>query len=344
MSFNKLIINIFSKLINQLEDEFKTDINAKNNIFKINIFKNFIKIFKDVDIEINSLKDLKELQDIKGVGKGIITRITEIIKTNTLKELNSDYDNEQVYDTFELEKIIGIGPKNAKKLVETYDIKTIDELKKAIKSGIINEDSKLNLKLMKLGLKYYKYLDIKIPRKEIETINLYLNKMIKKINSNLILTICGSFRRCKTESSDIDVLITHPDTNSLSEIEEAESNYLSDFVDKLIEEKFIIDSITPDNYTTKYMGLCKYKNSIPRRIDIRFVPFKSYSASLLYFTGSKDFNKKMRSIAKKKNMKLNEYGLYKLTKSNIYKRVKDISTEKDIFDKLDMEYVEPDSR
>ena len=58
------------------------------------------------------------------------------------------------------------------------------------------------------------------------------------------------------------------------------------------------------------MGIFKWKNSKPRRIDIRFIPYDSYYSAILYFTGPKDFNKNMRLNAIAQNYTLNEYGLY----------------------------------
>jgi len=84
------------------------------------------------------------------------------------------------------------------------------------------------------------------------------------------------------------------------------------------------------------MGFYKYKENPIRRIDIRFVPYDSYYSALLYFTGSAELNKQMRHIAKTKKLKLSEYGLFKENGEKI-----PINNERDIFDKLDMEYLIP---
>ena len=92
------------------------------------------------------------------------------------------------------------------------------------------------------------------------------------------------------------------------------------------------------------MGMCKYKNNPVRRIDIRYIPINSVGAAKLYFTGSGDFNKNMRSYANSKGYTINEYGIYKL-KADKTKGLKiKTRTEKDIFDVLKIEYVEPENR
>jgi hypothetical protein len=81
-------------------------------------------------------------------------------------------------------------------------------------------------------------------------------------------------------------------------------------INSLEDKKFIIDRLTDESSSTKFMGLCKKFKDI-RRLDIRLVPMKSFFPAYLYFTGSYEFNEKMRGIAKRQGYKLNEYGLYK---------------------------------
>ena len=141
-------------------------------------------------------------------------------------------------------------------------------------------------------------------------------------------------------SNDIDVLITKKGNI------DNDTNYLKSFVKKLKKDMklnknkpLIIDDMTDKNIETKYMGFIKYKNNPVRRIDIRFVPYESYNYALLYFTGSKDLNKKMRQIDKNKGYTLSEYELVnKKGKQFIAK------SEKDIFKKLGMEYLPPKLR
>ena len=122
-------------------------------------------------------------------------------------------------------------------------------------------------------------------------------------------------------------------------------NYLTDKVG------FIADHLS-QNGNSKYMGFCKIPKpgyTKYRRIDIRFVPYNSYGSTILYFTGSKNFNTEMRIKAIAMNMKLNEYGLFKKIKdkkTNKVIREEHIPTitEKDVFKILNMEYKTPKER
>ena len=76
------------------------------------------------------------------------------------------------------------------------------------------------------------------------------------------------------------------------------------------------------------------------RIDIEFLPEKEFSFGLLYFTGSKDFNREIRWYAKKNGYLLNQHGI----KNVVTGEYINAKTEEDIFDILDLQYVDPKKR
>ena len=83
---NKILIDNFNKLIICKEDELsgKTDPKEKNAIrFKVNSFK---KVLKQLELHPNKIESSEQVKDIKGFGKGTLSRIDEILETGTLKE------------------------------------------------------------------------------------------------------------------------------------------------------------------------------------------------------------------------------------------------------------------
>ena len=212
-------------------------------------------------------------------------------------------------------------------------------------------DPNFGIKDYELGLKYYGVYKKNIPRDEIDEINKLIKKIISKMNtlykldkeSKYIFQICGSYRREKPTSGDIDVLISKLDLkdNTDDNINHLERviNTLKNDLKENDDKPLLIDDITDKNYETKYMGFAKYKKNPVRRIDIRFVSYESYYSALLYFTGSAELNKKMRTIAKKFKLKLSEYGLFKEDGTKIK-----INSEEDFFQKLDLPFIEPKYR
>ncbi|QKF93827.1 DNA-dependent DNA polymerase family X [Fadolivirus algeromassiliense] len=340
---NEKIVNEFEKLIQQIKiqiDIAPSTSQYMTNHFRLKQINNALSIIKKYPKEIKSGSDLK---DIKGIGKGTISRIDEILKSGKLSEIKIK-DSDKKYSDYvkELEMIHGIGHAKAYELVTKHNIKTISELKKAYNDGTIELSN-----LIVTGLKYHDIYQEKIPRAEVTKIYDYLEKIAKLIDKDLSVTICGSYRRLKPTSNDIDVLLAHPKIKTKLQITNNEdTNYLFKFIKELKEKKFILDDLTDKDYHIKYMGYCKFKKNkheYPvRRIDIRYIPFDSYPVAMLYFTGNANFNKRMRALAEQLGYMLNEYGLYRLNGEK-KTRIK-ITSEKDVFDKLGMEYLPPEKR
>ena len=352
---NKKIIKQLNKLVAMIQkntDELRQNKDTRGvtrNNFRIKYLKNLINIIENLDYKItkNNYMDLKEFD---GVGKGSLDRVKEIVETGKLKETKDfkDDSSKKKESIKELEEVIGIGRSNA---VELFNkgATSVKKLKKLIKDGKIEVNDKILL-----GLKYHGVYKMNIPRKEIDSVYKMFTKIFNQINKEKKLTdknkycfeICGSYRRQKPKSNDIDVLITKFGTK---DNQNDGINHLELFVDyfksnlKLNKDQpFLVDDMTDKNIETKYMGFSKYKSKPVRRIDIRYIPYQSYHSALLYFTGSYELNKKMRNIAKNLGFKLSEYGLFKIEDDKETK-IK-TKSEKDIFKKLGMDYIEPKFR
>jgi DNA polymerase/3'-5' exonuclease PolX len=217
---NKLLIDEFSKLIAFIREETdgyqqnKELDKVKKNNFRMKNLSIVLSVLKKYPKEI-TLENYKELLDISGIGKGSLERIEEILKNGELKEvgdfIDTKKDKKQALEN--LEEIVGIGRAHA---LELYDkgITSVEMLKEKIK----NKEIEVNDKIL-LGLKYYGKYKMNIPRSEMEMYESLFKSIIKKINKKLELTdkneyiveLCGSFRREKIQSNDIDVLISKKD-------------------------------------------------------------------------------------------------------------------------------------
>lgn len=337
---NEKIIKEFEKLLLFIQKQIDTTKDDKHK-FRYKHLKNALNVIKkyNEEITINNLNNFK----IPGIGKGTIERIVEILKNGYLAELKDFVEinnDEEIIN--ELEMVVGIGRSKALELVKV-GVKSIEDLKQKIKEGIV----KVNNKLL-LGLKYHNKFFGNIPRQEITDIEKLLKNIIRKINKKLnndsnnkyILKICGSYRRKKLTSGDIDILITQKNNNLISSQLIGFVNQLKKPIKMNNNNPLIVDDMTDKHYETKYMGFCKYLDNPFRRIDIRFVPWDSFHTALLYFTGSAETNKKMRKIAHQLNYKLSEYNLINLTTNEELV----IKSEKEIFELLNMDYIPPKLR
>ena len=308
------------------------------------IYENF-NSSEDTDVVDNSLQEwcMEKMSHEK--------RIDEILEKGTLdKEINDNQNTKSKFNNLEeLLKITGIGPSKANTLLKeniTLQI-LLDEINKIDYDLERQEESSILSKLthhQMIGLKYFEDIQIRIPRAEIVKIEKKLVKFIGEIDAKIEVIICGSYRREKQDSGDIDMLVLHPDIKTEYEFISSERKFLIEIVEKLTKKKLLIDNLT-DKGETKYMGLCRLSKTKPaRRIDIRFINYESKAAALLYFTGSGNLNKNMRTEALKKGYTINEYGIYKLRKDKNKGKMIKVNTEKDIFDLIGMEYLEPKDR
>jgi len=343
---NDKIIAQFEKLISFVNSQNQElDVKKKTaNNFRIRQLKNVLTVLKKYPEQI-TLKNYEELKEIDGIGAHTIERIKEILENGSLSELKDfkEVSQDKEKGLEELEQIVGVGRAKA---LEFYNqgITSIKILKQKIKKGEIEINDKIEL-----GLKYYGKYQTNIPRAEIDKVYKIIDKIVTKLNkinddtNKYIFEICGSYRREKSTSGDIDVLLSKLDSKTNSS---DTTKHLELFVNKLKEniktngdKPLLIDDITDKHFETKYMGFCKYKDNPVRRIDIRYITYDSYYSALLYFTGSADLNKKMRNIAKSKGLKLSEYGLFKTDGTKLK-----INSEEDFFKALDMEYIPPKFR
>jgi DNA polymerase/3'-5' exonuclease PolX len=271
------------------------------------------------------------VKNIKGVGKGVAKRIDEILENGSLLELKLDDSKIQQKNAIkQLLTITGIGPTRAKKYVNEMNIVSIDDLKAQSQQGKIKLTHHIEM-----GLKYYDDLEHRIPYDEILQFKSLYQAIFSEISDNIIWDVCGSHRRGQTTSGDMDVLFTLKNRSSKDK-----KNYLKLAVKSMKNANILVDDLTLTG-NTKYMGFCKLSEGmLSRRIDIRYVPFKSYYTALLYFTGSKKFNVDMRNIAIQKGYSLSEYSM---TNTETGDEIM-FNSEKEIFDLLDMTYCLPHDR
>ena len=307
--------------LNKLKSLYIDDYDKKWNLRAI---ENAINKINEYKADISSGDQLKN--EIKGIGDKISKRIDEILETNTLKELENHQEKKIINN--DLLSITGVGDVRAKKW-NNLGIFSIIDVKEALKNKLITTTHHIDI-----GIKYFDDFNKKIPRNEIDLLKTKIFYFLNKIDEKLIFEICGSYRRGNIESGDIDILISHPDFyENISK-----QNFLKKIINDLIKNKIIIDNLTSKG-DTKFMGVCKILE-IPRRIDIRLVDYKNFYTSLLYFTGSKNFNLFIRKKAIENNYSLNEYALTDLNNNSL----RYLEKEEDIFNILKINYLKPNER
>lgn len=311
---NKLIAEIFRDIAQMLEIK-------GENFFRIRAYEKAAENVESLPEEtIEAFAKEDKLKDIPDIGKDLEEKIKEIVSTGKLKyleELKKDIPE----GLLEMLNVPGIGPKTAKLLYEKLDIQDVIMLERMAAAGKIRglpgmgkkteENILAGIELFKKGRER---LDLKIASEVAASFVNQLKKMkeVKKINP------AGSLRRMKESVRDIDILLSSAKPGKVME----EFTRLSDVKDVASKGLTKSSVLTKDDI----------------QVDVRVVDESSYGAALLYFTGSKEHNIKLRQLAIKKGLKLNEYGVFKGKKRIAGK------TEEDMYKAVGLSYIEPELR
>ena len=262
------------------------------------------------------------LYEIPGVGEHIGEKIEEMLETGKSSYYNTLKKEVQV-DVESLRQIPFLGPKKIKVLYKILNIRSIKDLEKAIKKKRVRELPGFGIKTEETFLDGIAVMKTKPKRYPIENIIPIANKILrslKRYKSVWKIEIAGSFRRKKKTVKDLDVLIVSKNP---------------DAVMKAFTSMKGISKVLARGMTKSVVRL---ENGL--NIDLRVVKASQWGAALMYFTGTKDFNIYLRKLALKKGWTLNEYSLSEVgTKKIIASK-----TEKAIFKKLGLKYVEPENR
>lgn len=263
---------------------------------------------------------VKGLETVPGVGRGIAEKIEEYVKTGKVKE----YENMRKAMPLNLEelgRIEGIGPKMMRDLWKHLKVKNLKDLERVAKAGKIRKLPNFGLKTEQNILQGIAFVKKSGNRWLLGTMYPYVEETIGLLkNSGLVkeAVAAGSIRRMKETIGDVDILVTSK------------------------KPKQVMDYFLSTVKYSKVWGKGPTKVSVRTLqgfdIDIRVLDEDMFGAGLQYFTGSKEHNVKVRTLAAQKGYKLSEYGLFKGEKRIACK------TEEDVYKALGMPYIEPEMR
>ncbi len=290
--------------------------------FKTRAYRMAAQKIDTLDENIEDIIDEGKLTEIEGIGKAISKKITELVKTGKL-EYFEKLKKEIPEALLEMLKIPGMGPKKVSVLYKKLNITSIDQLKKAASNGKLRDldnFGEITEKNILRGIKMKEKTSGRVLLNvAYEDGNNYLD-YLKKCKKIIRLNLAGSLRRRKETIGDLDILASSDDPDFVMD-------YFVDYDNVktvLLKGKTKTSVILKDNL----------------QVDLRVVSDDSFGSALQYFTGSKEHNVKMRSIAIKNGYKLNEYGLFKKDTDQYIVGKNEI----DIYKKLNLFFIEPELR
>lgn len=320
------------KRIAEILDEMGTLLELKGeNLFRSRAFHNASQIISGVTEDLLTLVKSQSLTEIKGIGSGLAGIITDLVTTGVSKQ-HEELRSSIPKGVLELLHLQGLGPKKVKILYEKMNIKSLAELKKACEQKLLRPiegfGAKTEENILKSIAQRERSSDKHLYPQALESAEKIV-RMLKDIKGIKRCDYAGSLRRRKEIVGDIDILVSTADKSRL-EILKKFTTY---------EE---VESVLATGDTKTSVIL---KNGI--QCDLRVVKDEEYPFALNYFTGSKDHNVEVRSLARKYGWSLNEYGFthiegIKSSRKNI--RIPSCDNEEDIYEALGLHYIPPELR
>lgn len=317
MSKNNEIALIFERISDMLSvlDE---------NPFKIRAYKKAALNISELGEDIEERAEQDNLTDIPGVGKDFAAKVKEYIDTGKIGEYEK-LSKTVPLEVIELLRIQGLGPKTLALLFKELKVRSLSDLEKVLDGDEILEFKGLGekkIKDIKKGISIFKeskertLLGAALPISEL------IRDAIEDIPGTEGTVAAGSLRRFRETVKDIDILTMSDNTEET--------------VKAFTQMPFVKDVLASGN--TKGSVIAGDGLNAGIQVDLRVVGPESYGAALQYFSGSKAHNVRVRSLATKKGLKINEYGVYKGDKKIAGE------TEREVYKSLGLPLIPPELR
>lgn len=316
---NKKIAEIFQEMGDIIDIQ-------GGNFFRSNAYKRAALTILNMPRDIRDIVDKTPLalKEIPGIGQDLQRKIVELVQNGECEE-HEKLKKQIPEGLLEMLRLRGVGPKKVKLFYSELRIKNIRELKEAAEKHLLQNLSKMGEKSERDVLNAIEeYSHFSPNRSLISDALVEANRIIKYMKecSDVDkIEYAGSLRRKQETIGDIDILVTSKKKDSSQKI----MDYFVKYDDVL--------EVTAKGDTKSSIILQSGMDA-----DLRVVNDDCFGAALHYFTGSKEHNIKIRDIAKKKGLKINEYGIFK------GKKIVGGKDENDVFKFVGLPFIIPELR
>ncbi len=289
MDANREIATIFDRMAGMLEL-------SGDGGFRANAYARAARALRDHPGDVATLADdLAALQAIDGIGKATAEKIAEYVETGSI-EAHDDLAAKVPAGLVELLDVQGLGPKTLRSLWETLGVESEDDLRRVLADGSILDVPRMGKKSadkIQAALDSASRHDDRTPLGRAMPVAEAIVDALERVDGAQRVAYAGSLRRGRETIGDIDVLVAATDPAAVRDAFAA-----LDGVTEVIASGETKTSIRLE------------RDGLRMQADLRIVPREVFGAALLYFTGSKDHNVRLRERAIKRGMTLNEYGLF----------------------------------
>lgn len=284
---NAQVAEVFERIADLLELQ-------GENIFRIRAYREAARQIANLPASIEEMWRSNRLQEIPGVGQAIAEKIDELLATGRLRYLE-ELEARFPPGLVEMMRIPGVGPKRAMALFEKLGVSSVDELEQAAREGHVRTIPGFGVKTEQnilAGIARWRQHSARLPLGRALPQAEQVIELLRDHPAVQRISYAGSLRRMADTIGDIDILVA---SDRPAEVTDA-------FTSLQIVREVLAHGTTRASIVTD-RGL---------QVDLRVVEPLQWGAALQYFTGSKAHNIKLREIAQRRGLKINEYGIFKL--------------------------------
>ncbi|HYO16515.1 MAG TPA: DNA polymerase/3'-5' exonuclease PolX [Thermoanaerobaculia bacterium] len=265
------------------------------NPFRIRAYRNAVRTVQSLTTPLRRwVEENRPLTDLPGIGKEMANHIREMVETGTLG-FRDQLVAEVPRSLIDLMRLPGVGPKKARRFYDEMNICSVDELEAAAKEGRIATipgfGAKTQEKIL-AGIQEHRQHSSRFLLSDAERSVEPLIAWLREIPEVERLEVAGSYRRRRETVGDIDLLVLASKPGPVMEA----------FLHYPQRDKILMAGDTRSTITLG-SGL---------QVDLRVVPPDCYGAALVYFTGSKEHNVKLRRRGVERGLRISEYGVFRV--------------------------------
>ena len=289
-----------------------------DNPFRARAYRRAARTLAALPQSVRSMvREGRDLAELPTIGEDLAGKIGDILRTGRFEVLES-LKAQMPADAGAMAALPGLGPKRLKLLIDTLDIRDLATLREAAWRGRLAGIPGFGPAIVGRLLEALdkppppRRFKLLVAEAEAEALLDWLRA------AGIEAVAAGSVRRRRDTVGDLDILASAADDAPVAE--------------KLMRYENVARVLARGPTRTAVAlrsGL---------QVDLRVVPPHSHGAALLYLTGSKAHNIALRTLAKRRGWKLNEYGLFAGTR-----RIAGAS-EQEIYDKLGLAFIPPEMR
>jgi len=312
--YNSDVARIFNQIADLLEI-------GGGNEYRVRAYRDAARTIATLSSSVaDMVAEDEDLTELEGIGDSMAGKITEIVKTGGLKQLE-EIEQRTPPALADMLNISGLGPKRVRAIYENLGVTSLEGLKAAAEQGRIRDLEGFGETIEQKIVADLAQAEAEETRTRLDVAEELTEPLVgylREIEGIQRVIVAGSYRRRKETVGDLDILATGRDSGHI--------------IDRFVAYEDVAEVVSQGETRSTVMlrtGL---------QVDLRVVADESYGAALLYFTGSKAHNITLRNMALDQDLKINEYGVFQ-DEARVAGE-----TEAEIYGLFDLPYIVPELR